>query len=164
MQELKLILEQILSEKPLHPEMDYLFTKLLYRYPFSYKPWRTQLLRNFTGFWNGKSRAKFLVLLHYTMLCDMNQKQRKKIKSFVNGFSCINGDPKESRPLFKKYKWIHRIPEGTFFYDVLTYDTSAQVIEPEAVKDPVPQYREMVATEMIKVCEGGSASLQRVWK
>ncbi|KAL8116970.1 hypothetical protein AgCh_023231 [Apium graveolens] len=168
MNEVKLMLKKILRGKPLHPEMDYLFTELLDGYPFSYKPWRTQLLRNFTGFWDGKSRAKFMVLLHYAMKSDMNFKERTKINTSVDDSVCIS---EESRPRFEAYRWVHRIPEGTYFHDVLVYDSSAQVEEPETTtetettieaekepkieKDPEPQYSDMDAMEMIRYVRVG---------
>lgn len=139
MNEVKLILKKILDGKPMHPEMDYLFKNLLDCYPISQKPWRTQLLRNFTGFWDGKARANFIVLLYYTIKCNLSRKQRTYIEKFINNSYCHSGD---SCTWFKTYDWVHKIPEGTFFYDVLTYtEPSAEVMVPEPPEsNPKPKY------------------------
>ncbi|KAL6504778.1 hypothetical protein OROHE_023536 [Orobanche hederae] len=146
MEDVRKIFQRILQGRALNPELDYLLSDLLHTYPFpKHMEWKTQLLQNYTGLWDGRLRRCFMILFFYTLACEVEMSEKKKIVNAVDGNALILNGRK-----FTNYQWRDKIPQNdSVFYNILTYTPSKQdhkTVGPP----PKPQYEDCTVDSAIK--------------
>ncbi|KAL6567975.1 hypothetical protein OROGR_001643 [Orobanche gracilis] len=143
MEEVNRIFGEILEGRDLDVDMEYLLNFLLKRYPFKDKEaWRTQVLRNFPGFWYGQQRASFTINVYYNWMCD-SEKSAMLLRAIQN----VRRVTKVS-PDLKCMDWIKKISTDSIFYEILIFPPKDS--ENKEDDDPKPQYSEGSAEKVLK--------------
>ncbi|KAL6509633.1 hypothetical protein OROGR_022943 [Orobanche gracilis] len=143
MEEVDRIFREILEGRDLDVDMAYLLNFLLKRYPFKDKEaWRTQVLRNFPGFWYGQQRASFTINVYYNWMCN-SEKSAMLLRAIQN----VRRVTKVS-PDLKCMDWIKKISTDSIFYEILIFPPKDS--ENKEDDDPKPQYSEGSAKKVLK--------------